>query len=391
MKIEMLDPCDLHEYRGNARAHSVEQIGQIMASIQQFGFNNPVLIDENNQIIAGHGRCAAATSLGLTAVPCVRLAHLAGEDYDLAGLGFDLEDLGDMIDGGSHPDGAVQIDASNNKDGIIPFGYMGGKFSKLKFILPLLIPESREAKHFIDGYCGSAAVGLNRQDPNTGSVTINDLNGDIINFFRQLRNNTDELTNQIKLTPYTREEYMDNRVADWGDQSEVERARRLYAHITQSFSNGPNKMAGWRAASEGGNPAAQIINRDETLIHVALALRSIHIENKPVMELLDQYGDKSETLIYLDPPYLMRTGDNYRGDYGNTEQDHISLLTACNQAAAMIAISHYPSEIYSEHLKGWHCFSMEAEAKMAQTERGKSKGKRIELLYTNYQPSRRQT
>lgn len=70
--IEALIP-----YARNARTHSAEQVAQLAASMREFGWTNPVLIDEVGGIIAGHGRVLAARSLGMTAVPCIRLAHLS--------------------------------------------------------------------------------------------------------------------------------------------------------------------------------------------------------------------------------------------------------------------------------------------------------------------------
>ncbi len=69
--IEFLIP-----YANNARRHSDDQVAQIAASIREFGFNNPVLIDADNGIIAGHGRVMAARKLGMTLVPVLRLTHL---------------------------------------------------------------------------------------------------------------------------------------------------------------------------------------------------------------------------------------------------------------------------------------------------------------------------
>ena len=63
-------------YIRNARTHSEEQIAQIAASIAEFGFTNPVLIDKDGGIIAGHGRVQAARKLGMSEVPCIRLEHL---------------------------------------------------------------------------------------------------------------------------------------------------------------------------------------------------------------------------------------------------------------------------------------------------------------------------
>jgi DNA modification methylase len=68
---------ELRPYQGNARTHSKKQIRQIANSIERFGFTNPVLISDDNEIIAGHGRVAAAKLLGITAVPTVKLSHLS--------------------------------------------------------------------------------------------------------------------------------------------------------------------------------------------------------------------------------------------------------------------------------------------------------------------------
>ncbi|MFC4669420.1 ParB/Srx family N-terminal domain-containing protein, partial [Seohaeicola nanhaiensis] len=98
-------------YANNARTHSEAQVAQIAGSIREFGFNNPVLVDGENGIIAGHGRVLAARKLGLAEVPVIELAHLseaqkrayiladnrlaeaAGWDRDLLAL-----ELGDLTD-----------------------------------------------------------------------------------------------------------------------------------------------------------------------------------------------------------------------------------------------------------------------------------------------------
>jgi ParB-like chromosome segregation protein Spo0J len=75
--IENVLTATLIPYARNARTHSEQQVAQIAGSIQEFGFNNPVLIDAENGIIAGHGRVMAANLLKLERVPCIRLAHLS--------------------------------------------------------------------------------------------------------------------------------------------------------------------------------------------------------------------------------------------------------------------------------------------------------------------------
>ena len=125
-RIEVLRAADLVPYESNPRTHSGVQIKQIAKSIREFGFTNPVLIDDSGGIIAGHGRVLAAVQLGIDEVPCIRLSHLtdaqrrayviadnklalnagwdmdllrmelgalADEKYDLSVVGFSDEDL----------------------------------------------------------------------------------------------------------------------------------------------------------------------------------------------------------------------------------------------------------------------------------------------------------
>lgn len=138
--------ADLVPYDRNARTHSQEQVAQVAASIREFGFTNPLLIDEQNRIIAGHGRLAAATLLGMAAVPCIvvdgltddqrralvladnQLAANAGWDIDLLAeelrdlrdsgfdidlVGFDTAFINEILDpspGATDPDGAPALD-----------------------------------------------------------------------------------------------------------------------------------------------------------------------------------------------------------------------------------------------------------------------------------------
>src|SRR5467141_5351820 len=80
MNVEYTLVRDLRPYAHNARSHSRKQIDQIAKSIKRFGFCNPVLIDDEKQIVAGHGRVEAAKLLGIDAVPTVRLSHLSEAD-----------------------------------------------------------------------------------------------------------------------------------------------------------------------------------------------------------------------------------------------------------------------------------------------------------------------
>ena len=76
LEITYRSPAELHENPRNVRTHSARQIRQIARSINVFGFANPVLVDDDGMLIAGHGRLAAARQLDLARVPVVRLSHL---------------------------------------------------------------------------------------------------------------------------------------------------------------------------------------------------------------------------------------------------------------------------------------------------------------------------
>ena len=77
MEITKVPIRELKNYEKNSRTHSKKQIAQVVASIKEFGFTNPILIDEDNVLIAGHGRLMAAKELEMDLIPCVRLSHLS--------------------------------------------------------------------------------------------------------------------------------------------------------------------------------------------------------------------------------------------------------------------------------------------------------------------------
>jgi len=79
LKVEYKNAYGLKLYERNARTHSQEQIEQIVASIVEFGFTNPILVDENDQIIAGHGRLMAALNMDMLKVPTITIAGLTDE------------------------------------------------------------------------------------------------------------------------------------------------------------------------------------------------------------------------------------------------------------------------------------------------------------------------
>jgi len=102
MEVKHLKVSDLIPYKNNSRTHSEEQINQIASSINEFGFTNPILIDVNKNIIAGHGRVMAAKKLGLEEVPIITLegltkaqikAYVIADNQLALNAGWDLDTL----------------------------------------------------------------------------------------------------------------------------------------------------------------------------------------------------------------------------------------------------------------------------------------------------------
>jgi len=131
MDIEQISVSKLIPYANNAKLHSEQQIKQIASSIIEFGFNNPVLVDSNNMIIAGHGRVLASELLGLAEIPCIRLKHLTeaqkkayiiadnrlaeiGGGWDEALLKIEFESIQEL--GFSTDLGSIGLDFLNNPE-----------------------------------------------------------------------------------------------------------------------------------------------------------------------------------------------------------------------------------------------------------------------------------
>jgi DNA adenine methylase len=130
--------------------------------------------------------------------------------------------------------------------------YFGGKSRQLDWMLPLL-PDKTSYRHYVEAFCGSAAVFLNKEP--SPIETINDLNGSLINFFRTLRERPAELIQRLELTPYSRAEFIFS--AD-PTADPVESAARFFTRCIQSFGGSPDgsaRFTSWRtqvSQSRGG-------------------------------------------------------------------------------------------------------------------------------------------
>ncbi len=264
----------------------------------------------------------------------------------------------------------------------IAFGWYGGKYSHLDWLLPLL----PDCHHYCEPFAGSAAVLLNR--PPSPVETYNDLDGEVANFFRVLRDHKADLIEKIALTPFSREEFGAACEYDAG-LGPVERARRFYVRarqvrtgLAQTASLG--RWANCKNTSRAGmsGVVSRWLGGVEALPEIADRLLRVQIENRPALDVIRLY-DSPGTLFYCDPPYIHDT----RGDakaYGHemTDRQHGDLATALNAAVGLVAVSNYDCRLMRELYPApkWRVH-VSPERTIHST-----KDTRTERLWTNFGP-----
>ena len=226
----------------------------------------------------------------------------------------------------------------------------------------------------VEPFGGSAGVLLRK--PRVVTDVYNDLDGDVVNLFRVIRDRADELARAIALTPYAREEYQELYEPCSDD---LERARRFMARSFMGMSSkGAIRKSGFDARINPDGYVGRLRSLAELpgeILIAAARFTRVLIENVPAIDLLERY-DRSDVLIYLDPPYVASTrshGKLYRHEM--TDDDHARLLKRAQAARAMVCISGYHSDLYDEHLGDWRRVETDAYADDGR--------ERIEVLWLN--------
>lgn len=244
--------------------------------------------------------------------------------------------------------------ASRRTKRMIAFGWYGGKFSHLKFLTPLF-PD--DATHFCDVYGGSAAVLLNVAPYPV--ETYNDLDSELVNFFRTLRNQQNKLIKAISLTPFSREE-LANACQPARSLSDLERARRFYVRARQTRTglaqtSSEGRWAHCVLTSRAGMSGAvsRWLGSVEGLSEIAQRLQRVQIENAPALEVIARY-DTKETLFYVDPPYVHDArGDASAYGFEMTNAEHEELAELLGGIRGRAVVSGYRTDLYDRLFKGW--------------------------------------
>ncbi len=264
---------------------------------------------------------------------------------------------------------------------MIAFGWYGGKFSHLDFLLPM-IPQ--DATHFCDVFGGSAAVMLNVHPYQV--ETYNDLDSELVNFFETLRNQGPRLIKAIGLTPFSREELVQACTSERG-LSKLERARRFYIRARQTRTglaqtSSEGRWAHCVLTSRAGMSGAvsRWLGSVEGLSEIVQRLQRVQIENAPAIEVIQRY-DTPETVFYVDPPYVHSArGDASAYGYEMTDADHEVLAEVLNRVRGRVVLSGYRTDLYDRLYRRWH--RVDAEERNCPSVRKP----RRESVWLNFKP-----
>lgn len=237
--------------------------------------------------------------------------------------------------------------------------YHGGKFRLSGWIRSFFPPHHV----YVEPFGGAGSVLLTKE-PAYAEV-YNDLDGDVVNFFRVLRDPIQRaaLCEQMALTPFSREEF--ERAYEPTDDC-VERARRLAIKAGMGYgsSGGTKENTGFRIDSgrKWSTDFAQWVKYPEAIAAVGSRLSGVLIENRPASSVMMQH-DGATTLHYVDPPYVFSTrkGPRWTSDkyyrHEMTDFQHMDLLACLKNLEGMVILSGFHSEMYGRELAGWTEYS----------------------------------
>lgn len=229
--------------------------------------------------------------------------------------------------------------------------YPGSKWRIAQNIISM-IPNHHS---YLEPYFGSGAVFFTK-DP-SAIETINDLDNDIPNLFKCIRNDPERLAANISAIPYSRYEYESAfacRPDDDYDRAVVFLIKCWMGHGFRTYGN----RVGWKNDVHGRESMYALRNwyiLPDKILSVAERLKTVQIENRPALEVIRRFN-YSDVFMYIDPTYLKRTKLSKRRQYKfeMTDEDHVELLNELLQIKAKVMISGYESDMYDDILREWN-------------------------------------
>lgn len=241
--------------------------------------------------------------------------------------------------------------------------FHGGKFRQAQRLVALMPPH----RCYVEPFCGAASVLLAKS--RVFSEVINDLDGEVVNLFRVLRDPVLflRLKDALILTPFARDEF---DAAYAPARGRVERARRLIVRSFMGFGSASSNTAhvtGFRADSKksGSTPAHDWAHYPEALDSFTSRLKGVCIENRDALRVIASH-DAPDTLHFIDPPYVLSTRKvrlrNAAYKHDMTDEDHCKLAKALHAVKGMVLLCGYEGPLYDTLYKGWERLTYQAFA-----------------------------
>lgn len=228
--------------------------------------------------------------------------------------------------------------------------YPGSKWSLAEWIIEHMPPHQT----YLEPFFGSGAVFFNKAP--SALETINDLDGDVVNLFKIIRDHPEELANTVKWTPYSREEYY-NSYQVGAEVDELERARMFLVRCWMARGGKTSDRTGWKhnidvSKAPNNRMPDQWSKVPDRILAVTDRLKRVQIEQQPALQLIERYKNPS-VLIYADPPYLLSTRSKRLYKNEMTDADHIELLDALDEHPGPVILSGYDNDLYNIRIKHW--------------------------------------
>ena len=248
--------------------------------------------------------------------------------------------------------------------------YYGGKQRMAHNIVPLI------PKHtvYVEPFAGGLAILFAKPLPQVTSLNyytevINDKDEHLINFYRQLRDNGEELIRLLELTPYSEFEHKLSKQLDI--DNDLERARRYFVNINQSFAN--KLYAGWGRGNYGRNFAITWQSRVGHLPDVLDRMAGVHIACADALKIIKDW-DSPQTFFYCDPPYPCTDQAHYKG---YLLDDYRALINTLDGCEGSFMVSNYAQDVTIPD--DWESFAFDAS--MSASRQIESRGKRVEMVH----------
>jgi DNA adenine methylase len=235
--------------------------------------------------------------------------------------------------------------------------YYGGKW----ILADWIIAHFPEHRLYVEPFGGAGSVLLKKE--RSFSEVFNDIDSDVVNFFRVLqgRSTFQELQRLVRYTPFAREEF---EHAYTPADDPVEKARRFLIRSWMGYATGTHQVTGFRTnvkEQRRSSPAGDWRKMVNHIDLVASRLQGVCIEHRPAIQVI-QGHDCGSALFYLDPPYVWATREDKEYRHEMSDDHHRELAGVLRNIQGMAILSGYDSDLYHELYAGWRRVTRKAYA-----------------------------